>query len=260
MAVQTEAILAVSFGTSHNDTRERTIDRIEAKLQESYPERRIYRAWTSDMIRKKLEKRDDVHIDSVQEAFARMKKDGIRTVTVQPTHVMNAIENDKMCEQVHLAEADFEEIKTGDALFVTEQDKEEIVKILGEYWNSVPEDELIIFMGHGTSHEANVVYEQLDEAMKAAGHKNMYVGTVESLPTLEMIMKKIDGRDVKKVHLAPFMIVAGDHAKNDMAGDEEDSWGGQLKRAGYDVECHIIGLGELEGIQNMFVRHVREAK
>ena len=132
MAVQTEAILAVSFGTSHNDTRERTIDRIEAKLQESYPDRRIYRAWTSDMIRKKLEKRDAVHIDSVQEAFARMKKDGIRTVTVQPTHVMNAIENDKMCEQVHLAEADFEEIKTGDALFVTEQDKEEIVKILGE--------------------------------------------------------------------------------------------------------------------------------
>lgn len=92
----------------------------------------------SDMIRKDG-KRDDVHIDSVQEAFARMKKDGIRTVTVQPTHVMNAIENDKMCEQVHLAEADFEEIKTGDALFVTEQDKEEIVKILGEYWNSVPE-------------------------------------------------------------------------------------------------------------------------
>ena len=119
MAVQTEAILAVSFGTSHNDTRERTIDRIEAKLQESYPERRIYRAWTSDMIRKKLEKRDAVHIDSVQEAFARMKKDGIRTVTVQPTHVMNAIENDKMCEQVHLAESDFEEIKTGEALFVT---------------------------------------------------------------------------------------------------------------------------------------------
>ena len=115
-------------------------------------------------------------------------------------------------------------------------------------------------MGHGTSHEANVVYEQLDEALKAAGHKNMYVGTVESLPTLEMIMERIDGRDVKKVHLAPFMIVAGDHAKNDMAGDEEDSWGSHLKRAGYDVECHIIGLGELEGIQNMFVRHVREAK
>ena len=260
MAAQTDAILVVSFGTSHNDTREKTIDRIEARLQESYPNCRIYRAWTSDTIRKKLEGRDAVHIDSVQEAFARMKKEGVRRVTVQPTHVMNAIENDKMCEQVRLAEADFEEIKTGDALFVTEKDKEEIVKILGEYWSSVPKDELIIFMGHGTSHEANAVYDQLDESLKAEGHDNMYVGTVESLPTLEMIMERIGSLDVKKVHLAPFMIVAGDHAKNDMAGDEEDSWGSRLKSEGYEVECHIIGLGELEGIQNMFVRHVREAK
>lgn len=260
MATQTEAILVVSFGTSHNDTREKTIDRIEKRLQENYPVYRLYRAWTSDIIRKKLEKRDQIHIDSVQEAFAHMKADGIRKVIVQPTHVMNAIENDKMCEQIQKAKADFEEIRTGDALFVTEEDKIELVQILGEYWKQIPEDELLIFMGHGTSHESNAVYEQLDEALKAAGHKNMYVGTVESLPTLQMIMDKIQGIQVKKVHLAPFMIVAGDHAKNDMAGEEEDSWGSHLKTAGYDVECHIIGLGELEGIQNMFVRHVREAK
>ena len=260
MAIQTEAILVVSFGTSHNDTREKTIDRIEEKIRESYPDSRMYRAWTSDIIRRKLEKRDQIHIESVQEAFTHMKKDGIRKVIVQPTHVMNAIENDKMCEQIREAEADFEEIKTGDALFVTEKDKEELVKILGQYWSRIPQDELLIFMGHGTSHESNKVYQELEEALHQAGYTNMYVGTVESLPTLQMIMERIGRMDVKKVHLAPFMIVAGDHAKNDMAGEEEDSWGSRLKTAGYDVECHIIGLGELEGIQNMFVRHVREAK
>ena len=260
MAIQTEAILVVSFGTSHNDTREKTIDRIENKLQEAYPTYRIYRAWTSDMIRKKLEKRDHVHIESVQEALEHMKEDGIKKVIVQPTHVMNAIENDKMCEQILGAKSNFDEVKVGDALFVTEKDKEELVTILGEYWKDIPEDELLIFMGHGTSHEANAIYQQLDDALKAAGHKNMYVGTVESLPTLQMIMEKISDFKVKKVHLAPFMIVAGDHAKNDMAGAEEDSWGSHLKKAGYDVECHIIGLGELEGIQNMFVRHAREVK
>ena len=103
-------------------------------------------------------------------------------------------------------------------------------------------------------------YSELDDALKAAGHKNMYVGTVESLPTLHMIMEEIRPLSAKKVHLTPFMIVAGDHARNDMAGEEKDSWGSLLKAEGYEVECHIIGLGELEGIQNMFVQHVREAK
>ena len=260
MEIQTDAILVVSFGTSYPDTRKKTIDRIEKRIQESYPDCRIYRAWTSDMIRKKLEKRDHIHIDSVQEAFSRMKQDGIRRVTVQPTHVMNAIENDKMCEQIHHKKHEFEEVKIGDALFVTEKDKEQLVNILGEYWKEIPRDELIIFMGHGTSHESNAVYEELDLALKKAGHENMYVGTVESLPTLHMVMEQIQPLQVKKIHLAPFMIVAGDHARNDMAGEEKDSWGRILKEEGYEVECHIIGLGELEGIQNMFVQHVREAK
>lgn len=260
MAVQTQAILVVSFGTSYNDTREKTIDQIEKKIQISFPDYRMYHAWTSDIIRRKLERRDHIHIDSVEEAFARMKQEHVQSVIVQPTHVMNAIENDKMCDQIRAAQKDFVEIRTGNPLFVTEEDKQEIVAVLGEYWKKIPQDELIIFMGHGTSHESNIVYEELDRALKAAGHKNMYVGTVESLPTLQMIMERIESLPVKKIHLAPFMIVAGDHAKNDMAGDEEDSWGSLLKAKGYDVECHIIGLGELEGIQNMFVQHVREAK
>ncbi len=260
MAIQTKAILVVSFGTSYNDTREKTIDQIEKKIQESYPDYHVYRAWTSDMIRRKLEKRDHIHIDSVEEAFVRMQQDGIQKVIVQPTHVMNAIENVKMCEQIQAAQKEFAEIKTGEPLFAGKADEQRLVEILGEYWKEIPQDELLIFMGHGTSHEANAVYEELDHALKAAGHTNMYVGTVESLPTLRMIMDKIRPLPVKKIHLAPFMIVAGDHARNDMAGEDEDSWGSLLKAEGYEVECHIIGLGELEGIQNMFVQHVREAK
>ena len=189
-----------------------------------------------------------------------MQQDGIQKVIVQPTHVMNAIENVKMCEQIQAAQKEFAEIKTGEPLFAGKADEQRLVEILGEYWKEIPQDELLIFMGHGTSHEANAVYEELDHALKAAGHTNMYVGTVESLPTLRMIMDKIRPLPVKKIHLAPFMIVAGDHARNDMAGEDEDSWGSLLKAEGYEVECHIIGLGELEGIQNMFVQHVREAK
>ena len=260
MAVQTKAILVVSFGTSHNDTREKTIDQIENRIQDSFPDYRVYRAWTSDMIRKKLKNRDQVQIDSVEEAFVRMKQDGIQQVIVQPTHVMNAIENDKMRGQILAAQKDFKEIRTGDPLFATDADRDRLVEILGEYWKEIPEEELLIFMGHGTFHEANCVYEDLDLALKAAGHDNMYVGTVESLPTLHMIIEKIQSLPVKKVHLAPFMIVAGDHARNDMAGEEKDSWGSLLRARGYEVQCHIIGLGELEGIQNMFVQHVREAK
>ena len=260
MAVQTKAILVVSFGTSHNDTREKTIDQIENKIQEQFSDCQIYRAWTSDMIRRKLKNRDHVQIDSVEEAFARMKQDGIQKIIVQPTHVMAAIENDKMHEQIRAAQKDFEEVKIGDPLFATEADKHQLVEVLGEYWKEIPQDEIMIFMGHGTSHQANAVYEELDDALKAAGHKNMYVGTVESLPTLHMIMEEIRPLPAKKVHLTPFMIVAGDHARNDMAGEEKDSWGSLLKAEGYEVECHIIGLGELEGIQNMFVQHVREAK
>ena len=260
MAVQTKAILVVSFGTSHNDTREKTIDQIENRIQDSFPDYRVYRAWTSDMIRKKLKNRDQVQIDSVEEAFVRMKQDGIQQVIVQPTHVMNAIENDKMRGQILAAQKDYKEIRTGDPLFATDADRDRLVEILGEYWKEIPEEELLIFMGHGTSHEANCVYEDLDLALKAAGHDNMYVGTVESLPTLHMIIEKIQSLPVKKVHLAPFMIVAGDHARNDMAGENKDSWKNVLESSGIETSCILAGLGSYAFVQQMFAVHAQQAE
>ena len=260
MKLQTEAVLVVSFGTSHNDTREKTIDKIEEKIANAFSEAKFYRAWTSDRIREKRRKRDGITVDSVKEAFERMKEDGIRSVTVQPTHVMKALEYEKMQNQIRGMSAGFEEIRMGEPLFSTEEDEKKLVSILQEYWKDLKETEVLILMGHGTSHASNCVYQRLETALNKDCNKKMFVGTVEFPETFEQIMQVLKMFHPEKVHLAPFMIVAGDHARNDMAGEEEDSWGSQLKKAGFDVECHIVGLGELDEIQNMFVQHVREAK
>lgn len=257
---QTKAILVVSFGTSHADTREKNIDRIEADIRAAFPEYRIYRAWTSKMILKKLKIRDGIEIDNVREAMERMAADGIREVIVQPTHVMNGIENDLMVADVRAYEDRFAEIRIGAPLLTTEQDSREAIAALDQEWSTLPENEALVLMGHGTEHYANTVYAALDYMMKDLGHANMFLGTVEAYPTLEALMRQLKKEDPAKVHLAPFMIVAGDHAKNDMSGEEEDSWASQFSQAGFEVECHLKGLGEYPHIREMFVRHVREAK
>lgn len=257
---QTKAILVVSFGTSHADTREKTIDRIEADIRAAFPDHRIYRAWTSKMILKKLKSRDGIVIDNVKEAMERMAADGIREVIVQPTHVMNGIENDQMIADVQAYENRFDRIKTGAPLLTTEQDSREAIAALEQEWGTLPRNEALVLMGHGTEHYANNVYAALDYMMKDLGHTNMFLGTVEAYPTLEALMRQLKKADPEKVHLAPFMIVAGDHAKNDMSGGEEDSWASRFSQAGFEVECHLKGLGEYTCIREMFVRHVREAK
>ena len=257
---QTKAILVVSFGTSHADAREKNIDRIEEDISAAFPEYRIYRAWTSKMILKKLKIRDGIVIDTVREAMERMAADGIREVIVQPTHVINGIENDRMLADVRAYEEQFDTVRTGAPLLTTEQDSREAIAALGQEWNALPENEALVLMGHGTEHYANTVYAALDYMMKDMGYANMFLGTVEAYPTLEALIRQLKKAALKKVHLAPFLIVAGDHAKNDMAGGEEDSWASRFMQEGFVVECHLKGLGEYPHIREMFARHVREAK
>lgn len=257
---QKKAMLVVSFGTSHADTREKNIDRIEKDICAAFPDYRFYRAWTSKMILKKLKNRDGIVIDTVKEAMERMAEDGIREVIVQPTHVMNGIENDQMTEDVRACEARFERIRIGAPLLTTEQDSRDAIAALAQEWGTVPEDEALVLMGHGTEHYANTVYAALDYMMKDLGYKNMFLGTVEAYPTLEALIRQVKKINPVKVHLSPFMIVAGDHAKNDMSGEAEDSWASCFLRAGFDVECHLKGLGEYPQIREIFVRHAREAK
>ena len=252
-----KAILAVSFGTSHNDTRKITIDAIEQDMQAAFPDYALYRAWTSKMIIKKVNARDGVHICNVKEAMEKMLQDGITDVLVQPTHVINGIENDLMKEDALAFEEQFHAISFGDPLLTSEQDNLAVIDAITSEFKTLTKDEVLVLMGHGTTHYANAIYAALDYTFKDKGYSNIFLGTVEAYPTMESLLKMVHAYQPKKVVLAPFMIVAGDHAKNDMASDEPDSWYSQFKAAGYDVEPVLKGLGEYTGIRKLFIEHLK---
>ncbi|MDD3220325.1 MAG: sirohydrochlorin cobaltochelatase [Lachnospiraceae bacterium] len=251
-------ILVVSFGTSHNDTREVTIDAIERDIQEAYPQEKVYRAWTSKMIMAKVLKRDGVKIMNVTEAMEQMKADGVTDVIVQPTHVMNGLENDWMKEDALKFQQDFSSIQFGNPLLTTMEDNEAVIEAIADEFSDLEEGEALVLMGHGTTHYANSVYAALDYAFKDKGHKNIFLGTVEAYPSMESIMRLVEASGAKKVRLAPFMIVAGDHAKNDLSGEDEDSWYNQFKSAGYEVTCVLKGLGEYPSIRKMLLQHIAD--
>lgn len=252
-----KAILAVSFGTSHNDTRKITIDAIEKDMQDAFPAYSLYRAWTSKMIIKKVNSRDGIHICTVKEAMEQMLQDGITDVLVQPTHVINGIENDLMKEDALAFQEQFHSISFGDPLLTSEQDNLAVIDAITSEFKHLNKDEVLVLMGHGTTHYANAIYAALDYTFKDKGYDNIFLGTVEAYPTMESLLKMVHAYQPKKVVLAPFMIVAGDHAKNDMASNEPDSWYSQFKAEGYDVEPVLKGLGEYPGIRKLFIEHLK---
>lgn len=252
-----KAILAVSFGTSHNDTRKITIDAIEKDMQDAFPAYSLYRAWTSKMIIKKVNSRDGIHICTVKEAMEQMLQDGITDVLVQPTHVINGIENDLMKEDALVFQEQFHSISFGDPLLTSEQDNLAVIDAITSEFKHLNKDEVLVLMGHGTTHYANAIYAALDYTFKDKGYDNIFLGTVEAYPTMESLLKMVHAYQPKKVVLAPFMIVAGDHAKNDMASNEPDSWYSQFKAEGYDVEPVLKGLGEYPGIRKLFIEHLK---
>ncbi|KIR01800.1 Sirohydrochlorin cobaltochelatase CbiK [Lachnospiraceae bacterium TWA4] len=259
MSETTKAILVVSFGTSINETRKKTIDVIEESVRSSYPGYKVYRAWTSKMIIRKLQKRDDVHIFTVDEAMKQMIADGIKTLIVQPTHIINGIENDIMKDDVLAYENKFDSISFGTPLLTTTEDNETVIRAVAKEFSNLPEDEVLVLMGHGSEHHSNTVYAALDYTFKDFGYSNMFMGTVEAYPSIDEILKQVKSYNPTKVHLAPFMVVAGDHAQNDMAGEEEDSWKSQFEANGFNVECHIKGLGEMDSIRNLYLEHIEAA-
>lgn len=250
-----KAILVVSFGTSYEETRKKTIDCIEQEIQAAYPEYQVYRAWTSKMIMKKLKARDGIHIMNVREAMEQMEKDGIEEVIVQPTHVMNGYENDLMTEDAKAYSSHFSRVAIGAPLLTSMEDQTRIIKAVAENL-PVEKDEALILMGHGTEHFANSIYAALDYQFKDMGYPNIFVGTVEGYPELENVKKLLKKAGLKKIALAPFMIVAGDHATNDLAGNEEDSWKSLLEAEGYEVRCILKGLGEYPQVRSLLAEHI----
>lgn len=253
-------LLVVSFGTSFNDNRRLTIGAIEADMEEAFADYAVRRAFTAQIVIDHVKDRDGVAIDNVTEALDRAVANGVKTLVVQPTHLMNGIEYDELQEILAGYADSFEKIVVGEPLLTTKEDFKGVKDALVEWTADYNTDgTAIVYMGHGTHHEANAVYGQMQDLFTADGNTNYFVGTVEGSPSLEDVMTAVEAGDYTKVVLAPLMVVAGDHANNDMASDEANSWKTAFAEAGYEVETLLWGMGENEAIRDIYVQHAQEA-
>ena len=253
-------LMVVSFGTSFNDNRRLTVGAIEAAMETAFPEWSVRRGFTSQIIIDHVKSRDGEVIDNVTEALERAVANGVKTLVVQPTHLMDGFEyNDVVTELASYADA-FENIAIGAPLLTSDEDFQIVMQAVVDATAQYDDGETAIcFMGHGTEADSNGVYAKMQQCLSDAGYANYFVGTVEAAPTLEDVLAAVQAGSYKKVVLRPLMIVAGDHANNDMAGDEEDSWKSAFEAAGFEVTCEIKGLGELEAIQQLLVAHAQDA-
>ncbi len=253
-------LLVVSFGTSYNDSRRLTIGAIEDAIEEAEPDFSVRRGFTSQIIIDHVKKRDNVSIDNVTEALDRAAKNGVKTLVIQPTHLMNGLEYTDLVNEVAENADSFEQVAIGEPLLTSDDDFKAVIQAITDATKEYDDGETAIcFMGHGTEAESNQVYAKMQDMITDAGLEHYYVGTVEATPSLEAVVAKVKEGSSKKVVLEPLMIVAGDHANNDMAGDEEGSWKTTFEEAGYEVTCLVRGLGELEPIKQLFVEHAKAA-
>lgn len=260
-ADQKTAILVVSFGTSYNDSRNITIGAIENAIAKAFPDYEVRRAFTSQIIIDKLKERDGLAIDNVDEALDRAIADGITSLVVQPTHLMDGYEYTDLKDALADYEDKFDEIILGEPLLSRDEDFDAVIHAITEKTAAYDDGETAVcFMGHGTEADSNAVYAKMQEKLTAAGYENYYIGTVEAKPSLDDVLAAVSGKGTyTKVVLEPLMVVAGDHANNDMAGDEDDSWKAVMEGEGYEVECLLEGLGQITAIQDIYVAHTQAA-
>ena len=275
-------LLVVSFGTSFNGSRAADIGGIEKALQTAYPDWSVRRAFTAQIIINHVQARDDEKIDNMDQALQRAVDNGVKNLVVQPTHLMHGAEYDELTEAVESYKDKFESVtiaepllgEVGDSDDAVNDDKKAVAEaITAEAVKTAGYDSLevaeadgtaFVFMGHGTSHTAKISYSQMQSQMNDLGYNNVFIGTVEGEPedtACEAVIEKIKEAGYKKVVLRPLMVVAGDHANNDMAGDDEDSWKSQFEASGaFDkIDTQIAGLGEIAAIQDLYVAHTKAA-
>ena len=275
-------LLVVSFGTSFNDSRAQDIKGIEDALAAAYPDWSVRRAFTAQIIINHVEARDDEAIDNMDQALDRAVANGVKNLVVQPTHLMHGAEYDEMVEAIDGYKDKFESVTIAEPLLgevgsdatVINEDKQAVAEaITAQAVKSANYDSLdaaaedgtaFVFMGHGTSHTAKVTYSQMQTQMDTLGYKNVFIGTVEGKPeetACENVIEAVKAAGYKKVILRPLMVVAGDHANNDMAGEDEDSWLSQFNASGkFDsVDTQIAGLGGIKAIQDLYVAHTAAA-
>ncbi|MBP2638003.1 MAG: cbiK 1 [Firmicutes bacterium] len=262
-----KAILVVSFGTTYPETMKATIEAVESKMQKEFPEYEVRRAFTSRIIIKKLAERDGVKIDTEKEALARLQAEGFSEVIVQPLHISPGEEFDMVkavVKQFEVSKA-FDKIALGRPMlyYMGQSGKTDdylaTAKALELQYPKLKNKEAVVLMGHGGVHPGNSSYAAMQQRLQDAGYKNVYVYTVEGYPSLEGVIAKLKANKVQKVTLMPFMLVAGDHATNDMAGDEKDSAKNVLLAEGFKVDTYLHGMGENANIQEIYVQHTKDA-
>lgn len=252
-------LLVVSFGTSFNDSRRLTIGAIENELESAFPDYSVRRGFTSNIIIDHINKRDNILIDDIDAALKRAVDNGVKELVVQPTHLMNGIEYNEIVEKTSNYSDAFDKVVFGEPLLTSDDDFKKVEEAITEWTAEYDDGETAIcFMGHGTEADSNAIYQKLQSMITADGYTNYYIGTVEASPSLEDVLAKVKAGNYKRVVLEPLMIVSGDHANNDMAGDK-DSWKTTFENEGYKVECLLRGLGENEKIRKIYVDHVQTA-
>ena len=253
-------LLVISFGTSFNDSRRLTIGAIEDSLEAAFPDFSVRRGFTANIIIDHVNKRDGVLIDDVKAALDRAVANGVKTLVVQPTHLMNGLEYNDVVDEVAQYSDAFDKVVFGEPLLTSDEDFKAVEKAITD-WTADYDDgkTAIVFMGHGTEAESNGVYEKMQKLLTDDGFTNYFIGTVEATPSLDDVLAAVKAGDYERVILEPLMVVAGDHANNDMAGDDEDSWKSAFTAEGYDVECLLRGLGENEAIRELYVAHAQAA-
>lgn len=253
-------LLVISFGTSFNDSRRLTIGAIENALEKAFPEYSVRRGFTANIVIDHVAKRDGVKIDDIEEALNRAVDNGVKNLVVQPTHLMNGLEYEELTGKIAEFSDAFEKVSIGEPLLTSDDDFAKVEKAITDWTKEYDDGETAIcFMGHGTEADSNAIYQKMQDLLTADGFANYYVGTVEAEPSVEDVLEKVKAGNYKKVVLEPLMVVAGDHANNDMAGDEEDSWKSIFEAEGYEVKCELRGLGENEDIQKLYVEHAQKA-
>lgn len=253
-----KALLVISFGTSYESTRQKNIAACERQLAACWADRELFRAFTSEMIIRKLRQRDGLLIDNPQQALQRLAEAGYQDVAIQSLHIINGDEYEKIAREVRACRHRFQRLVLGKPLLSSYADYQQLQLALQAQMPPLAADERVVFMGHGASHHSFSAYACLDHVM-AAQNIPALVGAVESYPEIDGLIARLRQQQVRKVHLMPLMLVAGDHAINDMASSEPDSWRSQMAQAGIETQCWLQGLGENPMIRQMFVDHLDAA-
>lgn len=259
-----KAILVVSFGTSYEETRKVTIEAIENRIIEVYKDYEVRRAFTSHIIIKKLKRVYDINVDTPEEAMEKLKNEGYEEVIVQPLHLIPGVEYDYIRKILsHGYKNYFKKLEIGRPLLYFKGEEENEVDdytlMVDALKYQIKENENVLLMGHGTAHHANAVYSCLQCVLQDEGMNNVYIANVEGYPYIETALNRIKSHGVKEITLMPFMLVAGDHAQNDMAGNEEDSFKSILEAEGIKVNIYMHGLGENKKVQDLYLEHLQDA-